>query len=241
MSTQTNRSQVANQATVMLLAFVLGCSSSPFVAAQHCAPILDSYLSSVSLDRTAEDQFKLSIRYHKSGGKAMNAYQMYLVAYRARDLAKFPPALEESKPRELGEPLIDPSCTVIIDTKLIRRDEKGDYTYEYSVDSDALAKKLVDSFFTEERVKQDLKRWQPIGDSIRMAVFVPFLADRKYSNDAAFPQDDDARHECNYGNWRALLIQELPFELSLVSNRDMETRQVPKGPPWLLRIKSTNR
>lgn len=240
-SERTGCSQVANLATVMLLAFILVFSWNPFVAAQHCAPILDSYLSSVSLDRIAEDQLKLSIRYCKNGGKAMNAYQIYLVAYRASDLAKFPPALEESKPRELGEPLIDPACTVILDTKLIRRDEKGDYTYEYSVDSEALAQKLVDSLFKEEGVTQDLKRWQPIGDSIRLAVFVPFLADRKYSNDAAFPQDDDARHECNYGNWRALLIQELPFELSLVSNRDMETRQVPKGPPWLLRIKSTNR
>jgi hypothetical protein len=240
-STRSNRSQVANQATVVFLALVLCCSWSPFLRAQHCAPILDSYLSSVSLDRTAEDQFELSIRYHKSGGKAMTAYQIYLVAFRARDVAKFPVPLEGANPRVLGETLIDPSCTVILDTKLIRRDDEGKYTYEYSVDSEKLAEKMVKSLFKEEGETQDLKRWQPIGDPIRLAVFVPFLADRKYSNDAAFPQDDDARHECNYGNWRALLIQELPFELSLVSNRDMETLEVPKGPPWLLRIKSTNR
>ena len=130
---------------------------------------------------------------------------------------------------------------MILDTKLIRRDEKGDYTYEYSVDSEKLAEKMVKSLFKEEVETQDLKRWQPIGDSIRLAVIVPFVADRKYSNDAAFPQDDDARHECNYGNWRALVIQELPFEISLVSNRDAETREDSKVLPWLLRINSTNR
>ena len=240
-TTRTNRFQVANQATVIMIALVFGCSWSPCLRAQHCAPILESYLSSVNLDRNAEDQFKLSIRYKKTGGKAMNAYQMYLVAYRARDSAEFPLPREESQTPKLGEPLFDPTCTVILDTMLIRRDEQGEYAYEYSVDSEKLAGKIVDSLFKEERAKTELKRWQPIGDSIRLAVIVPFLADLKYSNHAALPQDEVARHECNYSSWRALVIQELPFDVSLVNNREDEIRESPKVAPWLLRINSTNR
>ena len=61
-----------------------------------------------------------------------------------------------------------------------------------------------------------------LNDQIRLAIFVPFLEDKRYANSDGLPDD---RHECNYQSDRALVWQELPYQLKVSYKKDRETNE----------------
>ena len=59
---------------------------TPLVSAQHCPPIVESYLSATRVDRN-DGGLDFSFTYSKTGGRPKLAYQAYLVAFSAESPA----------------------------------------------------------------------------------------------------------------------------------------------------------
>ncbi len=171
--------------------------------AQHCAPIVESYLSEISVQRD-RDATRFRLEYRKSGGRRQPAYQVYVVAFLERDGAKVP-----APP---PGPVLDKEAALVVHTQVVRRGKDGGYALEFTLNDDALAKRLIEHFRLTEKDRAENGGWGAYNDRVRVAVFVPFLEDRTYSNLDGLPEE---RHECNYHRDRALLFQVLPHRFSL--------------------------
>lgn len=182
------------------------CCEATF--AQHCPPITESYLSSSSVTNV-DDSVVIKNVYTKSGGRPHKAYQAYLLAYLASN--------EESVPGPADESLIDPMKVAVLQTKVIRRNMNGTYSFVVELDRSKLAKDLVDQLGPKEDDRSLPKAGDRLGDSVRLAVFIPFLEDKQHSTLDELPED---RHECNYQNDRALLFQQLPYSLDIRVRRE---------------------
>ena len=102
--------------------------------AQHCAPIVESYLGEISVKHVGHD-ISVRVAYAKNGGRPHEAYQAYLVAYLDRDADKAP----ASPPH----PLIDDAVVLVLHTGVVRRDATGRYPLEYTISYDEMAKKVI--------------------------------------------------------------------------------------------------
>jgi hypothetical protein len=217
----------AMKTCALLAAAVLLASSGP-ARAQHCAPLYETWLSDVSLEHV-EHSLRIHVRFAKEGGAGpKDAYQGYLVAYLARDEAKVP----APPPGDV----LDPKVALVLHTQVMRRNEKRDARGPWTWDLDCTIKdeELVDKLIAlgnlgeKDREARDL--WFYYKDRIRLAVFVPFLEDEKYSVLEGLPKE---RHECNYEADRALVFQALPYGLQFLVSRSADTN----GRVWV-RVRS---
>jgi hypothetical protein len=172
-------------------------------SAQHCAPIVESYLSAISVRHEGE-RIRFHVEYRKNGGLPKAGYQGYLLAYLDRDAGKIP----GGRPGDV----IDENLVVILHTGRIERKPDGAYALDFEIASDDLAKRMIAHGKLGEGDRDLNGGWGSYRDRIRLAVFIPFLEDQKYSKAADLPRD---KHECNYRNDRALLWQPLPYALGI--------------------------
>lgn len=195
--------------------------------AQHCAPLFETWLSETRIEHV-EHQLKIHVQFAKHGGAgAKDAYQGYLVAYLDRDEAKVPAATGD---------VIDPAVALVLHTQVMRRNGKagapGPSTYD--LDCTIADQDLVDKILAlgklGEQDRDASGSWDFYKHHIRLAVFVPFLDDKKYSVLDGLPEQ---RHECNYENDRALLFQALPCRLQFLVSRSPDTN----GRVWV-RVRS---
>jgi len=182
-----------------LIPFLL-CRPGP---AQHCAPITESYLSLISVKPT-KDGIKIRCEYSKRGGRQKEKYQAYLLAYLDRNAARVP----GNAPKDL----VDPESVVILHTQLIEKNKDCGYGLDFEIKGDDLARMMIKQGRLSEKDRSSNVGFGQYRDRIRLAVFVPFLDDSKYSVIKGLPED---KHECNYGRERALLFQQLPYAFSI--------------------------
>lgn len=165
---------------------------------QHCAPIYQSFLSEISM-KWADDTLKVHAEYTKEGGRDKPAYQAYVIAYLEKDRKLVPS-------KNKGE-VFDPKVALVLHTQVIKRNKDGSYDLDYAIEDKQLVKRVIEhrKLGDDDRTKN--KYWHVYKDKIRIAVFIPFLEDKKYATLEGLPED---RHECNYPGDRALLFQTLP-------------------------------
>lgn len=185
------------------LAFLAIACLAPSVVAQHCAPITESYLSGIQIARQT-DGLTLSLEYSKTGGRRHPAYQAYLLAY--------PESLQAKVAELTPQQAIEQQLVTVVETRLLPRNEAGKYALQWELKTEPLVKQLKSSgVISEERVN-DVGGWKSFQERIRLAVFIPFLEDEKYSQLDQLPAD---RHECNYAGEAALLFETLPQSLTI--------------------------
>ncbi len=183
---------------------VLFCATCcDFVSAQHCPPIYESYLSEISI-KHKEGKIAFQIKYSKNGGQPKKNYQAYVVAYLEKK--------SDSVPAAANKPILDPKVALVVKTQLIERDSKGRYGFDVELDHNEFSKKMIKHAKLGKNDRTSYGGWGRYNDKIRLAVFIPFLDDKTYSNLKGLPED---KHECNYTKERALLFQELPYSLSV--------------------------
>ncbi|MCR9245993.1 MAG: hypothetical protein NXI31_13255 [bacterium] len=172
--------------------------------AQHCPPIYEAFLSAVTLKRAKTGKLNLAVDLTVNGGPGQKAYQAYVIAYLDRDAGKVPAPPTKD--------LLDPEFALVLHTQVIRQNDDGVFPLRLELEGDALAKKVIRHRKLGEKDRTAYGGWGIYKDRIRLAVFVPFLDDEKYSVLDGLPED---RHYCNYDDDRALLFQQLPYRLSM--------------------------
>ena len=202
-----------------LLAVAIGglaaCASE--TRGQHCAPITEAFLGRIEVRHTPAGgdsnraggervSFDVNVEFCKSGGRRKSHYQIYLLAYRSQHARRVPAAAPS--------PLIDEKIVRVLKTDVCRN-QAGEtrlsrYEFKFSIDEQELARQLIDFGALKDRVDDEGRPVGPFDDSIRLAVFVPWLADKEHATLPGLPED---RHECNYTATRALLFQVLPISL----------------------------
>ncbi|HKQ79145.1 MAG TPA: hypothetical protein VJ810_35950 [Blastocatellia bacterium] len=192
--------RVIKVVTIVLFVFL---QVNQFGYAQHCAPIVESYLSEISV-KHVDESIAVRVEYTKNGGQPKAKYQAYLLAYLEKNRVEVPAAPPK--------PVINQDVVVILHTQLIERNQTGRYDMEVSLNIDELAKKMIKHGQLAEKDQTNYGGWGQYNDKIRIAVFIPFLEDQQYSNLKALPED---KHECNYSHEQALLFQELPYSFSM--------------------------
>ena len=104
-------------------------------AHQHCPPIIESYLSEISVKHDFESM-TIRVEYTKWGGQSKSKYQAYLLAYLDKHAAQVPAAAPHA--------VINKEIVVILRTQLIekRRKKEGEvvdsYAMEVKLDADDL-------------------------------------------------------------------------------------------------------
>jgi len=179
--------------------------------AQHCPPIYQSFLSKVSVE-WQKHTLRLQAEYTKSGGVLHDAYQAYVVAYLDKDRKQVPAAK--------GKDVLDPKATLVLHTQVIKRNAKGTFALDYSIGDEDLVKRVIKHMKLGEKDRAEMRHWDEYKDEIRIAIFVPFLDDKKYSNLKGLPKE---RHECNYDDDRALIFQTLPYRFTFMTSRSEDT------------------
>lgn len=173
------------------------------VRGQHCPPIVESYLSTTRFIRT-DDGLELKLRYIKTGGLRKAAYQAYVLAYSQKNQAK----VFELTPQEA----ISQKLVTVVHTQVAKRNNDGEYEIEFALNT----QKFVDRMLKENQLAVDsvldIGGWKSFEHPIRLAVFIPFLADEEYSRLPGLPDD---KHECNYGQRSALLYDTLQPQLQV--------------------------
>jgi hypothetical protein len=185
---------------------LVGCwvsMASSHAHGQHCAPILESYLESISLT-THDAALHWKLAYRKSGGRNKQRYQGYLLGYLDRDA--------DTIPATQADVFIDPDKVVVLHTAMMERGQDGAFRLEHEIDFDAFAEKIVSHFHLSEADRYRIGGWDEYRNEVRIALFIPFLEDTKYSTLGGLPED---KHECNYSVARALLFQALPYSLEI--------------------------
>ncbi len=180
----------------------------PVAVAQHCAAISESYLSEISVKKSRGNlrhgELKFKLEYTMQGGHGQNAFQAYLLVYLERDATRVPaPAPKD---------VIDTNVALVLHTQLIKRNKDGTFDMEFQINEKELAKKMIAHRRLTGKDRADFGDWGVYKDHLRIAVFVPWLEDKKYSVIDGLPKD---RHCCNYGDARVLLFQTLPYRLSI--------------------------
>lgn len=187
----------------MAFATLLSAIAVGSARAQHCAPIVESYLGLVAV-KHSPDGIVFQAEYAKTGGRAKSKYQAYLIAYFERD--------RNQVPAEAPKPLLDTPAAIVLQTQLIQKDAQGRYPMEFKFEDDELAQKMIEHGKLTVDDQADYGGWGEYRDRIRTAIFIPFLEDEEYSTLKGLPAD---KHECNYPMQRALLFQELPYSFSI--------------------------
>ncbi len=184
-----------------LMAVVMWQASE--AVAQHCAPIVESYLQSVLVKHT-DDGIAFDIEYKKTGGQNKASYQAYLLVYSDADAGR----IELMSPQEA----IESKLVSVVHTQLAKRQDNGCYRIECALKTQAfVGDMLKDSRLDREQV-DNLGGWKAFQGKLRFAVFVPFLDDSKYSVIEGLPEN---KHECNYRNESGLIFETLSQTLSV--------------------------
>src|SRR4051794_18567220 len=105
---------------------VLSCFISMAAAAeaQHCPPIVESYLSRVSIKHDVEDRaLDLKLEYSKNGGQPKPKYQVYLLAYLEKNAHRVPAPLPAD--------FIDEQVVRVLLTQAVARHDRGTYECEW--------------------------------------------------------------------------------------------------------------
>lgn len=182
-------------AAVFLIASIANVQA---LMGQHCPPIVESYLESVSV-KHIDEGISLAIDYKKSGGQPKEAYQAYVVAYSHFDTNK----LAEMSPQES----IETKVASVVHTQLAKRQENGCYGIQCTLKtSDLVTTLLKDSQIDIEKI-DNVGGWKSFKGRIRLAVFIPFLEDERFSVIEGLPED---KHECNYVGEDGLIFETLP-------------------------------
>ncbi|MBU6173889.1 MAG: right-handed parallel beta-helix repeat-containing protein, partial [Planctomycetes bacterium] len=139
----------------------------------------------------------------KTGGKAKEAYQAYLLAY------------THSKSQTVSEMTphqgIAANRISVLETQLVTRNASGRYPIKWQLDTQRLVRKLVESGQLAQTRRFNERAGSYI-DPIRLAIFIPFLEDTQYSVIEGLPKD---KHECNYTSQPALLFEAIPTRLGI--------------------------
>ena len=182
-------------AAVLLIASIANLQS---LMGQHCPAIVESYLESISV-KHIDEGISLAIDYKKSGGQPKEAYQAYVVAYSDSNTNR----LAEMSPQKA----IETKVITVVHTQLAKRQENGCYGIQCTLKtSDLVATLLKDSQIDLEKI-HDVGGWKSFKGRIRLAVFVPFLEDEKFSTIEGLPE---SKHECNYLGEDGLIFEILP-------------------------------
>lgn len=184
----------------ILSLLLLACPDTP---AQHCAPLYESYLTGISI-RRHDGKVKLNVEHRINGGGGQDRFQAYVVAFFEKD--------EKRVPAPAPGDLLDPGAAVVLHTQVVKRTEDGVFPLGFSIDEDALAKKMIAHGKLVKKDQEVVGGWGSYKPRFRLAIFVPLLDDRKYSVLKGLPRD---RHFCNYTDERAMLFQTLPYRLSI--------------------------
>ncbi len=162
-------------------------------------------MSLVSVKQLNES-LRVVVEYRKQGGRQKNAYQAYLLAYLDKNAAHIP--------AEAPKDAIDTSEVLVLHTQVVERNKAGDYEMEFTIAADVLVRSAINHGIFVERPNSETAAsgFHQYDDKLRLAIFIPFLDDEKYSVLPGFPED---KHECNYLNERALLFQPLPCTLTI--------------------------
>lgn len=185
---------------IRLFAFALFsisfCASHVF--SQHCSGIIESYLESIAIKRNDGD-ISFHIEYRKSGNPIKESYQAYILAYSDSDAEK----IAAMTPQEA----IEKQLVTILNTHRADQQLNGSYKIQWKTDTQA----LVASLLKDSRLKYDQSfnngGYKMFQDRIRVAIFIPFLEDEKYSVIEGLPEN---KHECNYLDHSALFYDTLP-------------------------------
>jgi hypothetical protein len=165
--------------------------------AQHCAPIVESYLSTIDIQRT-KTGFDFEFQYSKTGGQRKTAYQAYLLVYADSN--------EDRIAKMTPQQAISEKLATVVNTQLAKRNDSGRYQIRWHLDTKAFVQKLLsEKLISMDRV-EDVGGWKGYVDKIRLSVFIPFLEDEEYSVMEGLP---DNKHECNYLGEAALLFETL--------------------------------
>ncbi len=133
-----------------------------------------------------------------------SAYQAYLLAYPG----KFKGEIEKAAPQKS----ITEKHAFIVQTVLANKNESGEYEFAFQLKTKTLVQQLFDANLISHNEVDDFGGWKRFSEPIRLAVFIPFLADKEYSTLAELPAE---KHECNYSAAPALLFESLSSELDV--------------------------
>jgi len=183
---------------IMLILFF-----SEQILGQHCAPIIESWLSNITVNHENKN-LNIELEYSKHGGQQKKAYQIYLIAYLEKDEKK---VLNESLNN-----LRNDSLSVILKTGIISRTENGTYHFSYGIDVNKIVQVLKHAKLLKENEKEVYGGYGSYKNKFKLIVFIPFLEDKKYSTLKKLPKD---KHECNYTKAKSLLFQALPYVFSV--------------------------
>lgn len=189
--------------TIVFVTLWVALFALPQLRAQHCPPIVESYLSQTQVKRS-DDGLQLSLRYCKTGGQSMAAYQAYVVAYSDKNSDK----VFELTPQEA----ISKKLVTIVHTQLAQRNADGEYEIEYKLNTQQFTQLLLKEKQVSVDAILDAGGWKSFDSPIRLAVFIPFLEDQEYSRIEGLPEK---KHECNYADESALYFDSLPQQLQI--------------------------
>jgi hypothetical protein len=171
--------------------------------AQHCAPIVESYLSTIDIQRT-KTGFDFEFQYSKTGGQRKTAYQAYLLVYTDSN--------EDRIAKMTPQQAISENLATVVNTQLAKRNDSGRYEIRWPLDTKTFVQKLLsEKLISMDRV-EDAGGWKGYQDKIRLAVFIPFLDDKEYSVIEGLP---DNKHECNYRGDAALLFETIQTKIDI--------------------------
>jgi hypothetical protein len=190
-------------------------------SAQHCAPIVESYLSQISIGHNKKyTALELEVEYAKLGGRYHPKYQIYLLAYLTKN--------EDRVPAPLPADFIDTKVVYVLHTEAIKQAKDGNYDFRVRFDMTELAQKIIELGHLTDADRADPGGWGSYTDSFRLAIFIPFLDDSTYSVLDSLPQD---RHECHHRGQRELLFQQLPYSFTIHYGMVLAARppRLPEG------------
>jgi hypothetical protein len=188
---------------ILTLFVFFSCNLLPeLTVAQHCPPILESYLSSVIAKRS-KDGVAFTFSYAKSGGQPKAAYQSYILVYADADAGK----ISELTPQKA----IADGIATVLHTQIAKGNNEGNYEFECKLDVESFVSGMQKSGKLSKDKAKNFGSWKRY-PTLRLAVFIPFLDDKEYSVLKELPDD---RHECNYNGDAALLFQPLTQQLTV--------------------------
>jgi hypothetical protein len=170
---------------------------------QHCPPIVESYLSGTTVKRSGKG-IEFQFAYTKTGGQTKEAFQAYVLAYADASADE----VEKLTPQKA----IEQGLAKVIHTQLTKREESGTYNITCNLVTEDFTAKMLEAKLIDKSRATNTGGWKSFDDDLRLAVFIPFLDDEKYSALEGLPEDT---HECNYRGDAALLFQPTTQKLSI--------------------------
>lgn len=184
--------------------------------AQHCAPIVESYLQSVVINR-GEGFIAFDLEYKKTGGQTKDGYQTYLLAFSESDAER----IASMTPQEA----IESKTASVVHTQLAKRQQNGCYRIKWRMDTSAFVTAMLKDSRLDLQQIIDIGGWKSFKNKIRFAVFVPFLEDEKYAAIEGLPEH---KHECNYLEESSLLFDTISQRFSIHFGIVQATK-IPEG------------